>query len=788
MANIKFSEFTVANAVSDIGFVVGYKNGANVQITPSILLVELYYNNAKKLETTSTGVNITGEVRVTGAYYDSSNLPGTTTQVLSSTATGTSWVDQSALVSGSAERVSILVKNGEGTALVKGDPVYIIGSVGASARLEVGLCDASDPDKMPCVGLLEQDLLTNGQGSAVTAGKLKNLITTPIDGQPTTENETIYVKAGGSSGSSLTTTKPTGSTNLIQNVGQVGRVSSSSDGNFVVSAIMRTNDVPNLPEGRIWVGDGNTIVSDTVYLDETNERMGIGTTSPAEKLDVNGTVNLTNLKIATAQGTDGQVLTSTGSGIAWEDAGGGGATELNDLTDVSIESTNAAFINIPSNGMGDYCLVIGKGADNSMTTGAFGTTIIGQYAGETLAASDYGVYIGAFAGRYQNTTTAEGNVLIGYEAGQGSASTTTNSYATVAIGHQALKNVTGGDRNVAIGYSALSNNLTGGTTVAIGVECGKGLTTSSNNIFMGYQAAENTNASNSVIIGYQAMDTGAATNMSNATVVGYQAARSATSQRATAFGAQAAYSQTTASNSVTIGASAGYNNTSSGDRTIVGYAAARYNTAAGNAAFGNQALQGPASATGVTGGYNTAIGRQSMRDLTTGYFNTAIGNQSAQSLLSGFYNTMVGSEAGDSKTAGNNCVMLGYNAQPSTATVSNEITLGNVAINVLRCQVTSITSLSDKRDKTKIEESNYGLNVIDKLKPVTFDWNTRDGAKVGVKDLGFIAQDLQEVDDENLKLVYDINPEKLEASYGRLIPVLVKAIQELKAEIEILKS
>jgi hypothetical protein len=54
--------------------------------------------------------------------------------------------------------------------------------------------------------------------------------------------------------------------------------------------------------------------------------VGIGTASPSEKLDVNGTVNLTNLKIATAQGTDGQVLTSTGSGIAWEDAGGGSGT------------------------------------------------------------------------------------------------------------------------------------------------------------------------------------------------------------------------------------------------------------------------------------------------------------------------------------------------------------------------------------------------------------------------------------------------------------------------------
>jgi hypothetical protein len=220
---------------------------------------------------------------------DTSTSPGTAGQVLSSTVAGTSWIDQSTLVSGSAERVSILVKNGEGTALVKGDPVYIIGSVGASARLEVGLCDASNPSKMPCVGLLEQDLLNNGEGTAVTAGKLRNLITTPIDGQPTTENDTIYVKAGGSSGLALTTTKPTGSTNLIQNVGQVGRVSSSSDGNLVVSAIMRTNDVPNLPTGRIWVGDGNTIVSDVVYLDETNGHMGIGTTSPNDNLEIKST-------------------------------------------------------------------------------------------------------------------------------------------------------------------------------------------------------------------------------------------------------------------------------------------------------------------------------------------------------------------------------------------------------------------------------------------------------------------------------------------------------------------
>jgi hypothetical protein len=124
----------------------------------------------------------------------------------------------------------------------------------------------------------------------------------------------------------------------------------------------------------------------------------------------------------------------------------------------------------------------------------------------------------------------------------------------------------------------------------------------------------------------------------------------------------------------------------------------------------------------------------------------------------------------------------------SSATASNSITLGNSSISVLRAAVTTITSLSDSRDKKNIEESKYGLDLVESLKPVTFEWETRDGAKKDIKDLGFIAQDLKEVDDDYLGLVYDENPEKLEASYGRLIPVLVKAIQELSEEVKQLKN
>ena len=68
----------------------------------------------------------------------------------------------------------------------------------------------------------------------------------------------------------------------------------------------------------------------------------------------------------------------------------------------------------------------------------------------------------------------------------------------------------------------------------------------------------------------------------------------------------------------------------------------------------------------------------------------------------------------------------------------------------------------------------------------------RDGGKVDEPDTGFIAQELVEVQDRLNQhipgLVYDENPERLEAGYGKLIPVLVKAIQELSAEVSALKS
>ena len=120
------------------------------------------------------------------------------------------------------------------------------------------------------------------------------------------------------------------------------------------------------------------------------------------------------------------------------------------------------------------------------------------------------------------------------------------------------------------------------------------------------------------------------------------------------------------------------------------------------------------------------------------------------------------------------------------------ITLGNSAIATIRCQVTTITALSDRRDKKDIVSLESGLRLVEELNPVSFVWNMRSGHKIGVREIGFIAQELQEAQVKSgltvPNLVYDDNPEKLEASPATLIPVLVRAVQELSQKIKQLEA
>jgi len=163
--------------------------------------------------------------------------------------------------------------------------------------------------------------------------------------------------------------------------------------------------------------------------------------------------------------------------------------------------------------------------------------------------------------------------------------------------------------------------------------------------------------------------------------------------------------------------------------------------------------------------------------------NTFFGMTAGNSITTGLNNTFIGYGSGLNVTSGSNNINIGYGSQSSIPSISNEITLGNNSITTLRCNTQTITSLSDIRDKKNIQDIPLGLNFINNLHPVEFEWNARDGSRVDKKEFGFIAQELkssQEIFGINVpNLIYEENPDRLEASYGVLIPIMVKAIKEL---------
>jgi len=147
-------------------------------------------------------------------------------------------------------------------------------------------------------------------------------------------------------------------------------------------------------------------------------------------------------------------------------------------------------------------------------------------------------------------------------------------------------------------------------------------------------------------------------------------------------------------------------------------------------------------------------------------------------------NTIVGSNSTNKPTlSGTNVSLFGYNALPSSNSASNEITLGNQSVTTLRCAVNAITSVSDGRFKSNVENLSYGMDFINKIRPVEFTWNDpKMEFRHGKSDIGFIAQELAEAQtDMSLNvpnLVNTQNPERYEAAYSMLLPVMVKALQE----------
>lgn len=221
-------------------------------------------------------------------------------------------------------------------------------------------------------------------------------------------------------------------------------------------------------------------------------------------------------------------------------------------------------------------------------------------------------------------------------------------------------------------------------------------------------------------------------------------------------------------------------------------------TGSGRIAIGNTDVS-------VGGDGVVAIGDEALQSISTSsaFGNIGIGFGAGKSVTTGDTNICIGQQAGGTYQVGGgglpnqigtgyNNIMLGFKCQPSADNATDEITLGNAFHTNLRCNDTSISSLSDARDKTDIVDSTYGVEWLKGVKVRKYKWQSRDGnGKDGLTRIGFIAQELQEACgncNAILDIVQESNPDKLEVKMGNLVPILTKAIQELTARVEQLEA
>ena len=104
----------------------------------------------------------------------------------------------------------------------------------------------------------------------------------------------------------------------------------------------------------------------------------------------------------------------------------------------------------------------------------------------------------------------------------------------------------------------------------------------------------------------------------------------------------------------------------------------------------------------------------------------------------------------------------------------------------------SSADISDQELKENIVDVSNGLDAVSKLKPRTFDWKQEAKMRVGTH-YGFIAQEVETVlpdlvyDDFGIREKEDGTFYKSVLTSG-IIPVLVKAIQELSAKVTALEN
>lgn len=392
-------------------------------------------------------------------------------------------------------------------------------------------------------------------------------------------------------------------------------------------------------------------------------------------------------------------------------------------------------------------------------------------------------FVGDSSGHFN--TSGFSNTAIGYN----SLYANTSGWGNTALGKGSMFSNLTGDRNTAVGSATLSENTTGHSNAAVGFGALLFNTTGRYNTAIGNAAVQaNTTGDSNVGVGHQALF------------------KNSTGDFNTATGTWALTENTTGKQNTAIGHSSMKENTTGWSNTSVGWSAMYENvTGSNNTAFGHAALQ-----SNLTGSQNTSIGYGSMFNNTDGKYNTAVGFQSLLENSEGQYRTGIGQSSNSVDSIFDNNTGIGFDADPTS---SNSVHIGNTSVTSIKGQV-GFTTYSDKRFKKNIREDEVvGLEFINRLKPVTYNYDVKSYSKwkeanygevdtafwKGKYDIeeirfsGFLAQDVELIAKET---GYDFSgvdkPKNAKDSYGlryaEFVVPLVKAVQELNEQFRVLQE
>jgi hypothetical protein len=245
-------------------------------------------------------------------------------------------------------------------------------------------------------------------------------------------------------------------------------------------------------------GDTNTLTSDAdLYWDDTNNRLGVGTTTPAKLLDVDGDALVNGLTVGKGAG---DIATNTVLGYQ----------ALNSNTTGSLNTSNG-YQSLYSNTTAVYGTSVGYKALYYNTTGNYNTAV-GTYALENNTTGFNNTAVGIQTLR--SNTTAKENTAIGVNA----LYSTTTGIQNTSIGASSLFLNTIGYFNTATGFRALEKNTEGYQNVANGFQAGRNITgggnnqTSNNSLYLGYDTRASANGNtNEIVLGYTAIGGGSNT-------------------------------------------------------------------------------------------------------------------------------------------------------------------------------------------------------------------------------------------------------------------------------------